>query len=215
MLMELADFYARYSMAENNSCRVLRVVCRKCYQMIAEAQAVLSIDHMRRVKRYLSGNYTVDTYPSIYANPAFAGWMESVEVPVVDGGRWAIRHCTSYCAFKMREVTGLWPARKTAPMVAGGGESGPILSVMFWTRRPVCHAKDWLQMLQEMGYETVMEVNNTHHYIGVARTKGKYGEVVWFERRGLNDQIVVSTYRQEQHCTFAVEPGEYTWVKIV
>lgn len=214
MLLTLANFYAWYSMEENNRHPILRTLCRKSYQILAEAQETLSLRHLRQIWQYKEGNYAVDTYSPMYANECFAGWMRQMKakVPIVDGGYWKVRECTSYCACKIRQSTGVW--LKCRPIVVADEEIDPLLTISVWSQKPVHHAKDWLLLLHTLGYESVDNLQNGHLYVGVNSQIGDSGEVVWFERRHLDGRIGVSTYRQGQHCTLLVKPKMYVWVKI-
>lgn len=145
-----------------------------------------------------------NTYPPPYSHPDFANWDEDDSKYnyslVSDDSGFVVKHCTSYCAYKISECTGHWPKRKT-----------PIKM----------HAKDWLMFLREAGYSDIvdgLELRDGHKYVGIDSRYGKNGLVVWFEWEG-NDRldqehVWVSTYREKKYIFKVVDVNRFTWIQI-
>lgn len=100
-----------------------------------------------------------------------------------------VHNCVSYCAWKIKELTGSWPKR------TGG-----------------MNAKYWLERLAENGYTKVVDTpKNGGKYVGVT-TAGKYGHVNWFE-----EDNIVTEYNYASRGAFsvrAVDTKAYKWVEI-
>lgn len=99
------------------------------------------------------------------------------------------RECVSYCAWKIKELTGSWPKR------TGG-----------------MNAKYWVQRLAENGYTKVVDKpQNSGKYVGVTE-KGEYGHVIWFE-----EDNIISEYNYSIRGGFsvrAIDTSAYKWVEI-
>lgn len=98
------------------------------------------------------------------------------------------RECVSYCAWKIKEITGNWLKRT-------GGMS----------------AKYWINRLPENGYYEVSSPKETGKYVGVS-TAGQYGHVVWFE-----SGTTISEYNYSIVGGFGVRNinlGAYRWFQI-
>lgn len=99
------------------------------------------------------------------------------------------RECVSYCAWKIKELTGKWPIR------TGG-----------------MNAKYWVERLAENGYRNVVaKPQNGGKYVGVSAA-GQYGHVVWFE-----EGETISEYNYSTRGGFSVRIvnlAAYNWVEI-
>lgn len=99
------------------------------------------------------------------------------------------RECVSYCAWKIKELTGSWPKR------TGG-----------------MNAKYWVQRLAENGYTKVVDKpKNGGRYVGVTEA-GVYGHVVWFE-----EDSIITEYNYVTRGAFSVREinlSAYKWVEI-
>ena len=99
------------------------------------------------------------------------------------------RECVSYCAWKIKELTGSWP-RRTGGM----------------------NAKYWVQRLAENGYTKVVDrPQNGGCYVGVSEA-GTYGHVVWFE-----EENVITEYNYSIRGGFSVRAinlAAFKWVEI-
>lgn len=122
-----------------------------------------------------------NTYPEPYRSAA--------QDSMLDPSKCYNRECVSYCAWKIKELTGNWPKR------TGG-----------------MNANQWVQRLAENGYSTVVDRPVAGgYYVGVT-TAGPYGHVVWYE----GDQTV-SEYNYAVRGAFSVRQinlSAYTWVQI-
>ena len=102
------------------------------------------------------------------------------------------RECTSYCAWKIREVKGKWPPR-TGDM----------------------NAKNWIYRLPSWGYGKVAKPKAGGKYVGV-RTDGVYGHVVWFEGMS-GSNVKISEYNYNYiggYGTRTINPAGYIWYEI-
>lgn len=99
------------------------------------------------------------------------------------------RHCTSYCAWKIKEATGNWPKR-TGNM----------------------DAKDWIARLAENGYsKRVSTPSGNGKCVGVL-TGGKYGHVVWAD-----NNLFISEYNYNSNGNYherTVAANSFIWVQI-
>lgn len=122
-----------------------------------------------------------NTYPEPYRSAA--------QDSILDPSKCFNRECVSYCAWKIKELTGNWLKR------TGG-----------------MNAKYWVQRLAENGYGKVVDrPQNGGKYIGVS-TVGQYGHVVWFE-----EENVISEYNYATRGAFSVRAinlDAYIWVEI-
>lgn len=122
-----------------------------------------------------------NTYPEPYRSAA--------QDSMVDPSTCYNRECVSYCAWKIKELTGNWP-RRTGGM----------------------NANQWVQRLAENGYTTVVDKpQDGGYYVGVT-TAGPYGHVVWFE-----GGQTISEYNYVTRGAFSVRVinlSAYKWVQI-
>lgn len=122
-----------------------------------------------------------NTYPEPYAS--------APQDSMTDPSTCYNRECVSYCAWKIKELTGSWP-RRTGGM----------------------NAKYWVQRLAENGYTKVVDApRNGGKYVGVTES-GEYGHVVWFE-----EDNIITEYNYVTRGAFsvrAVNLKSYKWVEI-
>lgn len=122
-----------------------------------------------------------NTYPEPYRSAA--------QDSMTDPSTCYNRECVSYCAWKIKELTGNWPKR------TGG-----------------MNARDWVARLRENGYGTVVsKPQDGGYYVGVS-TAGQYGHVVWFE-----GGQTISEYNYLTRGGFSVRVinlSAYQWVQI-
>lgn len=122
-----------------------------------------------------------NTYPEPYRSAA--------QDSMTDPSTCYNRECVSYCAWKIKELTGKWP-RRTGGM----------------------NANQWVQRLAENGYGTVVSKPlDGGFYVGVS-TAGPYGHVVWFE-----GGQTISEYNYASRGGFSVRVinlTAYKWVQI-
>lgn len=145
---------------------------RKLYpycQDLVCATAISVLFNFRKLQRYY--DIATDSYPPLYADQRFAPWPEQDDsknyclISSSDGG--VIRHSTSYCAWKIFELTGAFPVRKT---------------------RRRFDAKDWVEFLAEAGYtEHAEQPIPGHHYVGIIPDEGEFGQVVWYGFSGFTE----------------------------
>lgn len=99
------------------------------------------------------------------------------------------RECVSYCAWKIKELTGKWLTR------TGG-----------------MNAKYWVQRLAENGYtKVVSKPQDGGKYVGIS-IAGQYGHVLWFEEGN-----TISEYNYLSAGNFSVRNinlSAYIWVEI-
>ena len=192
MRMKELNNWAWRSTSRGNKNRLSRVYYRCLYRMVAwqyrqgwEYWTALAMSR---------GGCAVDTYPMPYADPHFAPWPEEDGTLISDAAGFVIRHSTSYCAHKFREVTGRWPRH-------GRGER--------------YDAKDWWALLSMNGCEAAERFpKDGQHYIGIAAEIGEYGLVVWFERNE-GPLVVYSTYQEGRFLVSRDVPSRFTWVRIL
>lgn len=122
-----------------------------------------------------------NTYPEPYRS--------AVQDSILDPSYMYNRECVSYCAWKIKELTGSWIKKN------GSG-----------------HAKYWVQRLAENGYTTIVsKPQNGGKYVGVSES-GEYGHVVWFE-----EGETISEYNYSIRGGFSVRVinlAAYKWVQI-
>ena len=172
---------------------------RANYRGLAE-DWIRSKEHLRMVEQYLIlGDRELDTYPAAYSHPKIATWNEDDSDKnyslISDPALFVIRHSTSYCAYKIREVMGKWPLR--------------CLHERY-------DAKDWDKFLDEDQKFPLCEGGPEcwGFYVGVEQdTTSEFGEVVWFEGEAdkSTGMVLVSTYRIRHHWTLYVKPENYHW----
>lgn len=201
MLIQVANFFARNSLSKWNRCRLLRVCCRKMYQLMGSFALFWRKVHRRSTtvasstmqpEQGTCGN----TYPWPYCEEDFANWEfsdASGEYTLVcDPAGFVVKHCTSYCAWKIRELTGRWPTKRRAGVTY--------------------HAKKWQGFLVENGFTAVVESpeqDAEKHYIGIDSSRGVYGQVYWYEQMGYERQCLVSAERSHSFVIPMVECTTY------
>lgn len=194
-----ANRWAQNSCPRWNKNRTSRKLYRFGYRMIAN-RFFHSKEHQRLVKRYKSGETTLNTYLWPYAHPNFASWEESDDAEdyslVSDPSGCVVKYATSYVAYKIFEETGAWPKKKT---------------------RIRLDAKNWMQFLAEAGYTTIVDKPvHTKHYVGVLRepTKYEFGLVVWFEADLPGGKFAVSTYVNKRYQRMTLSAEDCFWVEV-
>lgn len=122
-----------------------------------------------------------NTYPEPYRSAA--------QDTIFDPAGCYNRECVSYCAWKIKELTGKWLV-KYASM----------------------NAKNWVQRLAENGYtKIVARPESGGKYVGISQ-EGTYGHVLWYE-----DGDIISEYNYVVRGGFSVRQinlAAYTWVEI-
>lgn len=208
--------WAQLSCARWNKNRFMRRYFRKKYQNQAN-KYLRSSEYKAKRKEYKKG-YAVNTYPYPYSDPEFANWPESDDENdyslISDQSGFVVKDALSYVAFKIFEVTGKWPKRKSKKRF---------------------DAKNWIAFLEEAGYNHKCDAP-TLFCVGIlkqeyisspARSKRptlceaalseiqEYGLVVWLEGWCLvgNDPRV-STYINHEFAILDVDPEHYDWIKI-
>jgi len=201
--IKMANFLAKYSCSKWNSFRLLRVFCRYGYRSLAESPY---IDY----GPYVSCGNVRNTYPWPYRDEEFAAWREEKGALVSDPSRMVVKYSASYCAWKIRELTGHWP---TKPVIPKGPEHAAEIA-----RRERPHdAKYWNEFLEAQCYwQTSPYLYDGRHYIGIDPNFGEYGIVVWFEH--LCDEsthAIVSTYVDKKFWCGKVHVDNFTWFEII
>ena len=202
--LNLVNRWARLSCDKWNKVALLRRFYRALYRHAARKDWE-SPRARQKTQQYQDVYYYFDTYPWPYNDPNFANWEEDDTIGnytlVTDQSNFVIKHCTSYCAWKIFEFTGHWPRRKTH-------------------RR--FDAKLWQEFLTEAGYETIItEPQSGHRYVGVEEhSQSEFGEVVWFEKtcdpnKEGRTGVLVSTYRHKKYFCGPVNPQKYLWIQII
>ena len=205
---EVAMLLAKNSVTLFQERRLIRGICRNGYKELVDLYCVFSPKFIKQQNLAEKG-VIVDTYPWPYREPWFADWEESDNKEnyslVGDHAGFIVKHSTSYCAWKINELTRSWPDRPRCMID--------------------CSAAHWHRLLFHNGYRnTVKRPEPGKNYIGIAPDRGLYGEVVWFE--GFDDgssvdrendtggKIVYTTYRDKTFVV-GVAPAEwYIWVEI-
>lgn len=219
----LANLCARLSCDRWNPFRPLRGLFRRAYQKMGE-NSKFSPPQPRLLSPFdpnvgvWTARFHYDTYPWPYTDKKFANWPECSETGsytlVPDPAGFVVKHCTSYCAWKIRELTGHWPLARHQP--------GAIY-----------HAKDWQTFLAANGYEQVVEspeVDPSRHYVGIDPAKGRYGEVYWFDgfspERNIDTEecklfspptVYCSTYQDRRYTELGFglsRAKEMLWIRI-
>ena len=206
--------WAQLSCARWNKNKFMRRYFRKKYQNQAN-KYLRSSEYKAKRKEYKKGN-AVDTYPYPYSDPEFANWPESDDENdyslISDQSGFVVKYASSYVAFKIFEVTGKWPKRKSKKRF---------------------DAKNWIAFLEEAGYSYKCDAPILfsvgilkQEYISSPAKKTtlceaalseiqEYGLVVWFEGwRLVGGDICVSTYLNHKYIAFDVDQEHYDWVKI-
>lgn len=230
--VKLANFLAKYSCSKWNHYRVLRRVCRAGYRSMADITAILQrlkligpAVHFERSKLSKVPLASFDTYPYLYRNPDFAPWEEDDDPKnytlITDPANFVIRRSTSYCAWKIYELTGRWPIvrsyneinRKQYLEISLALEDIPPEE-----RRPAearFDAKYWREFLALNGYTKVVEAPiSGHHYVGIQPDEGEFGQVVWVDSVNA-EQILVSTYFDFEYRVYKYAGVQNTtWIEI-
>lgn len=213
VLVKIANFLAKYSCPKWNGAnatnrlsilihKVLRRLCRYAlWGLVLASNKIWGKAAMEEL-----GN----TYPFLFR--LIANWEEDDGALVVDPANFVIKYATSYCAWKIYELTGKWP---TNPV--------EIVDAEEYAKRERKHdAKYWLEFLQAQDcyIEAAETVRPMHHYIGIDPDYGEYGLVVWFETTRYNfkcdcvDGALVSTYENKQYLRKEVLLADFTWVEV-
>lgn len=178
---------------------------RRKYRAIAESFAAME-SCLLHTQPQLADSRKIDTYPWPYCDHNFAYWAENDDARhytlISDPSGFAIRHSTSYCAWKICEATGHWPRRVTP-------------------RR--FDAKDWLRtedyqqgFLPEAGFYSVRGVPEPgSHYVGINPEFGEFGTVVWYEGPHPDyGYVYLSTYRNGEYFFGYDDWNSYLWVYV-
>lgn len=195
MTLKKANLCAKFSCSKWNKIKISRAYHRWRLHRMVDKYANKS---QRKTDSRKMCDWYFNTYPWPYSDLEFANWKES-NMPdestlVLDPSNCIIKHDTSYCAYKIYEVTGKWPH--------------PL------QKDEVVRREDWLQFLTAAGYEKVKEeevLNNRQcHYVGIGRN------IIWFERvmdshYGL---IEGSTYDDRSFKRDLVILKDFIWIKI-
>ena len=203
-----ANFLAKNSVVMFQKNRLIRGICRSGYRGLANLYCALSPEHIRR-QNLIEKGVLIDTYPWPYSEGWFADWEEDNTRQnyslVSDSAGFVIKNSTSYCAWKINELTGEWLTRPRH-----------LLS---------CDAKHWRRLLHDNDYRTTARRPEPGKaYVGIAPSHGIHGECVWFE--GYDDgngiereidtggEIIYSTYRDKKYEVGAALDEWYIWVEI-
>lgn len=223
-ITKLANFLAKYSCPKWNSGnpanklsvlihKVLRRLCRYLFWWLATVDYWLfAPSSVLRVPRCVCRTKFGNTYPKIFQ--LICDWEEDDDALVVDPANFVIKYATSYCAWKIYELTGKWPTKQ--PKIVDAKE---------YAQRERKHdAKYWLEFIQAqdccLSVVAADELYIGHHYIGIDPDYGKYGLVVWFEELIYNvysDDITsawVTTYKDKQYVREGVLLADFIWVEV-
>lgn len=203
--ISVANFLAKYSCSKWNCCRILRAICRFSYRYLGESSA----KKWSRRKLWEGIVRGDNTYPWPYSDTSFARWPEDEGALVSDPAGMVIKHSTSYCAWKIREVTGVWPTR---PIVPTNEEHAAEIA----QRERPSDAKYWRDFLAAQGYTEICVVpHNGYNYVGIDPSYGKWGLVVWFEEEGrASDCAIISAYIDKRFEYVQVSARDFVWIKI-
>lgn len=198
--LDLVNNWALRSCPANNRNPFSRRINRQKYRDAAQTYWE-GAAHRRLVAKYFRGYHDLDTYPWPYSDYRFADWEECADNDgynlISDQSDFVIRHSTSYCAYKIFELTGKWPKKYSVGYHA--------------------HAKNWQQFLYEAGYkQEVINLIPSQHYVGIAPTYGEFGLVVWAEGpvNETTHTLYVSTYLEKHHHYFEALVADYIWIQI-
>ncbi len=209
VLFKLANLLAKCSCPKWNRCGILRRLCRySMWGLTAIDYMLLSPSSILRIAKRTSYFRHRNTYPRIYY--CIANWPEDDGALVVDPSNFVIKHSTSYCAWKIRELTGKWPKNAVNPK----DESHAIEIA---NRERPHDAKYWLEFLQAqdcyLGITDLLRLG--HHYIGINPNYGEYGLVVWLESLTTDaTEVTISTYEHHRYTCKNVSLVDFTWVEI-
>jgi len=155
--------------------------------------------HRRKYRAMLIPGQGANTYPWPFSDEGFANWDEDDSPEsyslVSDPSGCVVKYATSYCAWKIYEVTGTWPQRKTHIRM---------------------DAKNWQQFLGEAGYNEVVEFPAIGgRYVGINPDEGEFGVVVWYEGDAVvPGLVVISTYKNKKFYIGTDKIAAYKWIKI-
>lgn len=210
ILIFIANLLARLSVDRWNKIRVLRGICRKAYQGMGEIY--LWWRRVRPQKKPFGmadswWEFIQNTYPWPYVSEDFANWPEEAITGrytlISDPSGFVVKHCTSYCAWKIRELTGQW-----LPHPHDG---------------KIYHAKDWQSYLALNGYDQVLpQPVQDCRAVGIIPDEGEFGQVLWYERSFtsmIDDEFaghLCSTYTDHKHALRWVPEGDKNviWIGI-
>ncbi len=199
---------------------ILRRTCRYLFWGLAMADYYLfAPSSPLRVSRYADRTKYGNTYPRVFRT--IANWKESLDALVVDPANFVIKYATSYCAWKIFELTGKWPTKKVKPRDKAHAQK-------IADRERAHDAKYWLEFLQaQTCYRDIVDEdyifqNYKGHYIGIDTNYGEYGLVVWFEYcfiERIDEQPMlmgfeISTYENKQFVHKTVPLRQFTWIEI-
>lgn len=143
----------------------------------------------------------LNSYPWPYSSPQFARWTENADPEdcslVFDPSGFVIRHCMSYCAWKIREITGKWPKCEVAAWI---------------------QPKNWLYYLEVLGYKEVdITPQPGYRYVGIDPFYGEHGMVFWYEGKTVKNGAMVSTYRNKSFDSWIIREEDTSnniWIRI-
>ena len=197
--------WAKMSCANWNKDPATHEFYREKYKVAAEAYW-RSEKHQRLMYKYRSGDHCVNTYPWPYCEAGFANWEESADKDtyslILDQSGCVVKHSTSYCAWKIFEITGRWPQR---------------------TSHEQLDARHWVQFLAEAGYAEVLKDKEMpkmfSYYVGIKRPekdRSKSGQVVWMEFASDPEDhwATVSSYVDKKYKIWTVDTYDFQWVFI-
>lgn len=198
--LELANKWAMLSCPKWCKIPLTRRVYRMKYRKLAMS-SLHGKEHERRKLMYAAGNHTVNTYPWPYRDEGFANWEEEDGENynlISDESGCVIRYATSYCAWKIYELTHKWPKKKTSERL---------------------DAKRWVQFLSEAGYKHSFSrrheaLDKDHAYVGVKPDEGEWGLVVWADSGEKDGEVLVTSYVDKKFKAWTVDPYEFSWVLI-
>lgn len=138
------------------------------------------------------------TYPWPYCDPKLDDWCKGVDTLVYDPSGNVVKDSTSYCSWKIYELTGKWPNRKANLRVS---------------------ARYWQYFLSRAGYTEIVErPENGHHYVGIEPRDGDEGMTFWFEKAiKKSGNVVVSTYRDRHFNQEVIKKDRiqlYIWIPL-
>lgn len=219
-MIRVANFFAKYSCMRWNKNRRLRKLCREIYRGMAEFYVRYSPEQRRRRNR--SHKFRdANTYPWPYRERDFANWElddsdEGYNL-ISDSSGFVIRHSTSFCAWKLRELTGKWPKRPDGKRY---------------------DAKNWVEYLERLGYTKVLsrdelksfKVDSFGHCVVVLPLVGEYGLTAWMDcfqedailgYTYLEGEFIEVVYSMKNDKMFKIIEHEFrevkedaTWIKI-
>lgn len=208
--IKLANLLAKNSCSKWNRRRLLRVLCRYGYRMMAKYYA----KHPIQINRYEHELH--NDYPWPYSDPRFASWEEDDGALITDPANFVIRHSTSYCAWRINELTGEWPTNRV--ILRDDTHAQEIAR-----RERPRDARYWLEFLQAQNcfievVDDITTINRSDYYIGINPNYGEFGLIVWFEYlfydHDTKGTALISTYENKQYVCKEVLLTDFTWVKI-